>query len=148
MDRFITIIRRPVKHARLRVREDASVQLIVPEDFDQAETDRIMRKKAVWIEQHQRFFRNRATKPSRVNEGEILLFDKIFRFVRASELGRKVLIDEQAKQIRSGHDLSRRVDLSRWYRRFRPRLFDRSHLGTQRPAPFALQASFHSFSTH
>src|SRR5262245_24210994 len=123
MNKFVTIIRRPVKHARLRVREDASVQLIVPKDFDQAETDRIMRKKALWIEQHQRFFRNRAAEPSRVNEGEFLLFDKIFRFVRAPELGRKVLIDEQAKQIRSGYDLSCEVNLSQWYRRFARRYF-------------------------
>ena len=80
MDRFVTIIRRPVKHARLRVREDTSVQLIVPKDFDQVQINRyIVRKKDAWIERHQQFFRNRAAKPAQVNEGEILLFDKIFR---------------------------------------------------------------------
>jgi predicted metal-dependent hydrolase len=42
----------------------------------------------------------------------------IFRFVPAPELGRKVLIDEEAKQIRSGHDLLCRVNLARWYRWF------------------------------
>ena len=99
MDRFVTIIRRPVKHARLRVREDTSVQLIVPKDFDQVQINRIVRKKDAWIERHQQFFRNRAAKPAQVNEGEILLFDKIFRFVRVPGLGREVLIDEQAKQI-------------------------------------------------
>src|SRR5262245_59031209 len=109
MDRFVTIIRRPVKHARLRVREDASVQLIVPKDFDQGEIDRIFRKKASWIEQRQRFFRNRTAKSPQANEGEIPLFDTTFRFVRAPKLGRKVLIDQQAKQIRSGHDLLYRV---------------------------------------
>ena len=40
MDKAVTIIRRQVKHARLRVKEDASVQLVVPNDFDQAEIDR------------------------------------------------------------------------------------------------------------
>jgi hypothetical protein len=39
MDGTVTIIRRPVRHARLRVREDTSVQLIVPKDFEQAEID-------------------------------------------------------------------------------------------------------------
>src|SRR5208282_1000881 len=66
MDGSVTIIRRQVKHARLRVREDTSVQLIVPQAFEQAEIDRIMRKKAAWIEQHQRFFRIRAANASQV----------------------------------------------------------------------------------
>lgn len=118
MNRAVTIIRRSVKHARLRVREDTSVQLIVPRNFEQAEIDCIMRRKAAWIEQHQSFFRNRAAKPSQVTEGQILLFDQAFRFIRIPTLGRKVILDEAAKQIRSGRDLSCRVNLSRWYRRF------------------------------
>jgi predicted metal-dependent hydrolase len=118
MDGAVTIIRRPVRHARLRVMEDTSVQLIVPKDFEQAEIDRIMQKKAAWIEQHQRFFRNRADKPCHVTERGILLFNQVFSFVRVRELGHKVVIDEIAQQIRSGRDLSCQADLSRWYRRF------------------------------
>jgi predicted metal-dependent hydrolase len=123
MDRAITVIRRPVKHARLRVKEDTSVQLIVPKDFEQAEIDRIVQKKAAWIEQHQRFLRNRAAKACRVTERGILLFDQVFTFVRVRELGHEVVIDEIARQIRSGRDLSCQVDLSRWYR-----CFAREHL--------------------
>lgn len=118
MNRAVTIIRRTVKHARLRVREDTSVQLIVPEDFDQAEIDRIVKKKAAWIEQHQRFFRNRAEKASQVTEHGILLFDQVFSFVRVGELRHRVVIDEIAQQIRSGRDLSCKPDLSSWYRHF------------------------------
>lgn len=114
----MTIIRRPVRHARLRAREDTSVQLTVPKDFEQAEIERILQKKAAWIEQHQRFFRNRAAKAPHVNEREILLFNQVFSFVRVRELGHKVVIDERAQQIRSGRDLSCPADLSRWYRHF------------------------------
>ena len=114
----VTIIRRPVKHARLRVREDTSVQLIIPEDFEQPEIDRIVQKKSRWIEQHQQFFRNRAAKASRISEDGILLFNQVFSFVRTRELGQKVVIDEKTRQIRSGRDLSSQDDLSRWYRRF------------------------------
>jgi predicted metal-dependent hydrolase len=114
----LTIIRRPVMHARLRVREDTSVQLIVPNDFQQPEIDRILRKKDSWIEQHQRFFRNRAAKSRHVTEGGILLFNQVFRFMRVCELGRQVVIDEKAQQIRSGRDLSSQTELSLWYRRF------------------------------
>lgn len=118
MDGTVTIIRRPVRHARLRVREDTSVQLIVPRDFEQAEIDRIVQKKAAWIEQHQRFFRNRAANAGHVTEGGILLFNQVFSFVRVCELGHKVVIDEIARQIRSGRDLSCQAELSLWYRRF------------------------------
>ena len=118
MDGTITIIRRPVRHARLRVREDTSVQLIVPEDFEQVEIDRIVQKKTAWIEQHQRSFRNRAAKAYHVPECGILLFNQVFTFGRVGELGYKVVIDEIAQQIRSGRDLSCQADLSRWYRSF------------------------------
>src|SRR5438132_8156960 len=118
MDGTITVIRRPVRHARLRVREDTSVQLITPIDFEQAEIDRIVQKKAAWIEQHQQFFRNRAANARAVSERGILLFNQVLSFVRVSELAQKVVIDETAQQIRSGRDLSCQSDLSRWYRRF------------------------------
>jgi len=118
MDGPLTIIRRPIRHARLRVSEDTSVRLIVPKEFDQAEIDAILRKKAAWIEQHQRFFRNRAGNVSQLIKSGILLFDHVFSFVRVGELGHKVIIDEVAQQIRSGRDLSSPADLSRWYRRY------------------------------
>ena len=118
MDGAITVIRRPVRHARLRVNENASVQLIVPKDFGQAEIDRIVQKKAAWIEQHQRFFQNRAYKASQMAERGILLFNQVFSFVQIHELGHKVVVDEIAQQICSGRDLSCEADLTRWYRRF------------------------------
>jgi predicted metal-dependent hydrolase len=118
MNGAVTIIRRKVKHARLRVKENTSVQLIVPKDFEQAEIDCIMQKKAAWIEKHQSFFRNRTSKACHVNEHRILLFNQVFSFVRVRELGHKVVIDEIAQQIRSGRDLSCQADLSRWYRHF------------------------------
>jgi hypothetical protein len=118
MDGAITVIRRPVRHARLRVKEDASVQLIVPKDFEQAEIDHILKKKAAWIEQHLRFFRNRAANSSPVADRAVLLFNQLFSFVQVRELGNKVVIDEIAQQIRSGRDLSCQADLSRWYRDF------------------------------
>lgn len=118
MDGTIDIVRRPVRHARLRVREDTSVQLIVPNDFEQAEIDRIVQKRAPWIEQHQRFFRNRATNSSPVPPGGILLFNQVFVFVQVPELTQDVVIDQMEQQIRSGRDLSRQAELLTWYRRF------------------------------
>lgn len=118
MDAVLTIIRRPVKHARLSVREDASVQLIVPSCFDQSLIENLLQKKAPWIARHQQFFRERVMTRHALASNEILLFDEVFRFVSAPELGRDVVIDETVKEIRSGRDLTRKADLHRWQRVF------------------------------
>ena len=116
METSLTIIRRPVKHARLRVREDTSVQLILPNCFDQSLIDSLLRRKATWIARHQQFFRDRVSDRRTLAPGEILLFDETFHYVSAPELGRKVVIDETVKEIRSGCDLTRKADLHRWLR--------------------------------
>ena len=118
MDAALTIIRRPVKHARLRVREDTSVQLIVPHGFDQPLIDRILQKKAAWISRHQQSFRNRISERRTLAVDEVLLFDEVFRFVPAPELGRKVIVDEAAREVRSGRDLTRKVEFHRWHRAY------------------------------
>jgi predicted metal-dependent hydrolase len=116
MDASLTIIRRPVKHARLRVREDTSVQLIIPNCFDQALIDSLLQKKATWIARHQQFFRNRVSDRRTFAADEVLLFDQVFRFVPTPELGREVVVDETAKEIRTGRDFTRKADLHRWQR--------------------------------
>jgi predicted metal-dependent hydrolase len=116
MDASLTIIRRPVKHARLRVREDSSVQLIVPHCFDQSLVDNLLQRKASWIARHQQYFRNRQTARPAVANDQILLFNKIYRFVRLPELGLPVEIDDAANEIRSARDLTNKAALARWYR--------------------------------
>jgi hypothetical protein len=116
MDASLAIIRRPVKHARLRVREDTSVQLIIPDCFDQTLIDSLLQKKATWIARHQQFFRDRISDRRTLAANEVLLFDEVFRYVPAPELGRKVVINELAKEIRSGRDFTRKAELHRWHR--------------------------------
>jgi predicted metal-dependent hydrolase len=116
MDASLTIIRRPVKHARLRVSEDTSVQLIIPNCFDQSLIDSLLQKKATWIARHQQFFRDRVSERRTLAADEVLLFDEVFRYVQTPEFGRKVLVDEMAKEIRTGRDFARKVELHRWQR--------------------------------
>jgi len=47
---------------------------------------------------------------------EVLLFDEVFRYVPAPELGRKVVVNELAKEIRTGHDFTHEVTRHRWQR--------------------------------
>ena len=112
----LTILRRPVKHARLRVREDSSVQLIVPRGFEQELIDSLLAKKANWIARHQEFFRNRVADRRTLGANEILLNGEVFRFVRIPEFRQKVVVDEGAKEIRTGRDFERKTELNRWYR--------------------------------
>jgi hypothetical protein len=112
----LTIIRRPVKHARLRVREDSSVQLIVPDGFEQSLIDRLLVKKAAWITRHQQYFRSRVADRRTLAANEILLYGEAFRFVRIPELRQKVVVDEAAKEICTGRDFERKTELNRWYR--------------------------------
>lgn len=114
----VSILRRPVKHARLRVREDTSVQLIVPQDFDQSLIDGILQKRATWIARHQKSFRERVSGCRTLAPNELLLFGDVYRFLLIPELGHKVVVNETTKEIRSGRDLTRKIDLSRWYRAF------------------------------
>ncbi len=116
MDTTLTIIRRPVKHARLRVREDTSVQLIIPNCFDQLLIDSLLQKKATWIARHQQFFRDRISDRRTLAPDEVLLFDEVFRYVPAPELGRKVVVDELAMEIRTGRNFTRKGELHRWHR--------------------------------
>lgn len=118
MDATVTIIRRPVKHARLRVREDASVQLIVPHCFDQSLIDSILQKKAAWIARHQQFFRGRRSAYQTIAPSEILLFDQVFCFVQTPELGCQAVVDDITKEIRSGRDFTCKAELERWHRSY------------------------------
>lgn len=112
----LTIIRRPVKHARLRVREDSSVQLIVPIGFEQSLIDSLLVKKAAWITRHQQYFRSRVADRRTLAANEILLYGETFRFVRIPKLGQKVVVYEGPKEIRTGRDFERKTVLNRWYR--------------------------------
>jgi predicted metal-dependent hydrolase len=116
MDASLTIIRRQVKHARLRVREDASVQLIVPHSFDQSLIDSLLQKKAEWIARHQLYFRDQVVEQRPIENNEIRLYGEVFRLVPSPELGHKVILDEAAKEIRTGRDLKDKNILAQWYR--------------------------------
>lgn len=118
MDTTLAIIRRPVKHARLRVREDSTVQLVVPQSFDQALIHSLLQKKADWISRQQQFFRKRKQADRSLLPGEILLSGDVFHCKVVPRLGRSVRVDLHKKEIESGRDLTQPPELFRWYRSF------------------------------
>ena len=117
MDRLVTTIRRPVKHARLRVREDSRVELVVPADFTLAEVAAVLDRKADWIERQLTFFRAHPPAPT-ADLGTIILFGEPFKLLAAPTPGRQVVVDEQEKTVRSGPALSDASQRDKWYRAF------------------------------
>jgi predicted metal-dependent hydrolase len=114
----VKIIRRPIKHARLRVREDASVELVVPDDLLDNEIDAILRKKEAWIKRQRAFFHSRPRRATSLANDEIRLFGQLFQILSDPLLGCDTIVDEDKRLLRSRHDLTNIDVREKWYRRF------------------------------
>src|SRR5437867_837893 len=90
----INIIRRPVKHARLRVLENSRVELIVPTDFTEYQVDSLLAKKRDWIGRQQEFFQSFPATLSSADDSDLVLFGGSFRFIHAPELRHHFQVDE------------------------------------------------------
>ena len=117
MDASLTIIRRPVKHARLRVGEDGSVRLLVPSDFTSGEVDSVLQKKAGWIERQREFFRAHTGNIPRLASDEVMLFGEIYRWMAEPNQSGDV-VDRAAKVIRAGHQSAKKGGSEQWVRGF------------------------------
>jgi predicted metal-dependent hydrolase len=117
-DNRLSIIRRPVKHARLRVREDETVELIAPNDFSDAEIENILARKTDWIEKQQVYFRESPRDVTELGPNEFQLFGQVYRWQMSAKLGRKVIVDNVNRVVCSGSKLNSGVDRESWYRAF------------------------------
>lgn len=114
----VTIERRSVKNARLRVSETGAVGLIVPDQFSDAQINGLLARKASWIEDKQRFFAKRASVSQRLSPNEVRLFGDLFSFVDTPQLRHRTELDYRGRLIRTGVNLADGVLRQRWYRRF------------------------------
>src|SRR4051794_3315965 len=92
-----TIIRRDVKHARLRVRQDSRVELVVPDDWRPEEIKSLLAKKAQWIREKQEFFSSRAQGSRALAVDEMMLFGEPYRIVAEGNLNAKVEVDRAGR---------------------------------------------------
>ena len=98
-----TVIRREVKHARLKVREDGSVQLFVPVRFTDNDVDALLKKKAGWIASKQNFFEQKVK--ILLQRNEILLFGNRYSYFYDTKFKNKVIINHESKTIQAQRDL-------------------------------------------
>ena len=98
-----TVEHRHVKHARLRVHEDGSVRLYVPQNFTEQEISKILEMKATWIASKQHYFQQRGKILLRRNE--LLLFGNRYVYFYSSQYKNKVVVNEESKTIQARRNL-------------------------------------------
>lgn len=98
-----TVERRNVKHARLRIIEDGSVHLYVPQGFTDEEIERVLELKAGWIASKQHFFQQKER--ILLKRNEILLFGNRYSYYYSSQHKYKVVINDKSKTIQSKRNL-------------------------------------------
>ena len=98
-----SVIRRDVKHARLRVHEDGSVQMFVPLAFSDEEIERLLEAKAQWIADKQRVFAQK--EKIKLRRNEILLFGNRYAYYYSAKYKNKVVVNYESKTIQARRDL-------------------------------------------
>ncbi len=98
-----TIEHRDVKHARLRVHEDGSVHLYVPNSFTDEDVAKVLKMKAGWIAAKQQFFQQKGKILLRRNE--ILLFGNRYTYFYSSRFKNKVVVNDESKTIQARRNL-------------------------------------------
>ena len=98
-----TVIRRDVKHARLRVHEDGTVQLFVPNKFTDEEVAKVIEMKSQWVASKQQFFKQKGKILLRRNE--LLLFGNRYAYFYSTQYINKVVVNHESRTIQAKRDL-------------------------------------------
>ena len=98
-----TVEHRNVKHARLRVHEDGSVRLYVPQNFTEQDISKVLEMKASWIASKQQYFKQKGKILLRRNE--LLLFGNRYAYFYSSQYKNKVVVNEESRTIQARRNL-------------------------------------------
>ena len=112
--------RKNVKHARIRVSENLSVRVLVPENFDNTDIQNLIKKKQIWIDKNLNKFKGMSEK-IKLHDTQILLFGNKYTYFYRAEFHNKVLINKEHKTIQSKTNLLDKEVLLKWYKRYAKR---------------------------
>lgn len=115
-----TIERRLVKHARIKVNESLSVRVVVPEDFNKAEIENLIKKKQSWIDKNLNKFKGK-TEKIKLLDNQILLFGNKYSYFYNAALHNKVLVNQEHKTIQAKANLLEKGEQLKWYKRYAKR---------------------------
>lgn len=109
------IERRKVKHARIKVSEDKTIQVIVPETFLDEDIKALIEMKRLWIKRTLIKLSNN-TKIN-MQRDQILYFGNRYTYVYSSKFKRKVIINKKHLTILAKRDLLNLREQEKWLRR-------------------------------
>ena len=113
-DNYI-LIRKDVKHARLRVSEDGQVRIIAPPSFSEDDITSLLNKKTKWIDKNLRYFE--AMSKIELQRNQLLLFGNRYNYFYDSTYSQKVIINHEHKTITAKRDLTDSTEQKKWYRK-------------------------------
>lgn len=109
--------RKNVKHARIRVSENLSVRVLVPENFDSKDIQNLIKKKQNWIDKNINKFKGK-TEKIKLHDNQILLFGNKYTYFYRAEFHNKVVVNQEHKTIQSKTNLLDKDELLKWYKRY------------------------------
>ena len=109
------LIRKEVKHARLRVSEDGRVRIIAPPSFSEDEISSLLSKKSKWIDKNLRYFENMSE--IELQRNQLLLFGNRYNYFYDTTFAQKVIINHEHKTITAKRDLLDLKIQEKWYRK-------------------------------
>lgn len=113
-DNYI-LIRKEVKHARIRVSEDGRVRIIAPPTFSVEDITAMLKKKAKWIDKSVKYFNGMST--IELQRNQLLLFGNRYNYFYDTTYKQKVIIDHEHKTISSQKNLLDAEIQEKWYRK-------------------------------
>lgn len=113
-DNYI-LIRKEVKHARLRVSEDGKVRIIAPPDFSEEDINSMLKKKNRWIDKNLKYFDGMSS--IELKRNQLLLFGNRYAYFYDTTYSQKVKVDHEHKTINSKRDLLDPKVQEKWYRK-------------------------------
>ena len=109
------IVRKDLKHARIKVNESGQVRVIIPFSFSQDDVEALLDKKSRWINKQKAFFAQK----SRIDlsRNQLLLRGNRYCYFYEPGLNNRVLINDEFKTIRASIDLLNLSVQEKWYRK-------------------------------
>jgi predicted metal-dependent hydrolase len=111
-DNYI-LIRKEVKHARLRVSEDGKVRIIAPPSFSEDDISSLLNKKSKWIDKNLRYFENMSE--IELQRNQLLLFGNRYSYFCDTTFRQKVIVNHGHKTITAKRDLLDVKIQEKWY---------------------------------
>lgn len=117
------IIRRKLKHVRVRVSEDEVVRIYTPDEMSDEQLHEIITKRQSWIDKQISFFKNRERIQLQFNE--ILLYGNRYTYFYDTKYVNKVVINEEHHTIRARRNLIDVVEQEKWLKSVAKKHFEK-----------------------